>query len=805
MYVSLNWLKDFVDIPDNTDPKILGDELTLKTAEVEKVINQAAKFDKMVVGQVIELHKHPNADKLYITKTSLDKETVQIVCGGENLYEGMYVAVAKIGAVVDWHGTGETMTMKRAKIRGEESEGMICAGSEIGINDSNEGPKDILDLSAMKANPGTPLAELFNKNDVIFEFDNKSLTHRPDLWGHYGIAREIAAITGQKFKELKPKVQIPDTGESIKVEVKDPRLCPRYCGLIINNITVKESPPWLQDRLKATEHGTHNNIVDVTNYVMTELGQPMHAFDKNYIKESIIVRTANNNEKIKTLDEKEQKLTEEMLIIADHEKPLAIAGVIGGEHSGITKNTTSIILEAANFNAANVRRTSTKIGTRTDSVQRFEKSLDPNLAKLAILRAAELILKIYPEAKIAGPITDIKNFSEKSLEIDLKIERIHSKIGIKIEKKEIKKILENLHFEVKEKDNETLFIKIPSFRATKDINIEDDLIEEIARIYGYENIPASLPKLATKLPEENTERFFKHRSRELFSYGLGFTEVYNYSFYGQKELKNCLMTEKSHLKLQNYLSEDQSHLRTSLIPNLLKNIQDNIRFFEKFKIYEIGRSYKEIGQTFPLEEKKISGAIILKGKNKDIFYEAKGSIEALFKKLNYKKFKTAKEVKNTPYAHPNMALTYLDKNGDTIAKVFMIHPSVAKNHNLEEQSIAIFDINFSKLMQVKKEEQRYKKISKFPKIEIDVSVLIDKNIEVAKIEKEIFKANTTLIKSSKLFDIYEGTNIDKDKKAIAYKVTLQSKDHTLTDKEMTEVQQKIFTNLEKIGGIIRGK
>lgn len=805
MLISLDWLKDFVDIPKDISPKLLADQLTLKTAEVEQIVSESAKFDNMLVGRVTKLIQHPDADKLRIAKTSIGTETLQIVCGGENLEEGMYVAVAKIGAVVDWHGSGELMTMERIKIRGIESFGMICAGSEIGIDSKSEGPKDILDLSPLKPKIGTPLAELFQKTDTILEFDNKSLTHRPDLWGHYGIAREIAAITGKKLKKLAAKIKIPKKGETVKVEVKDQELCPRYCGLIINNITIQESPDWLKKRLKATGHGTHNNIVDVTNYILTELGQPMHAFDKGYIKGSIVVRRANKGEKIKTLDEKTYKLGEENLIIADKEKALAIAGVIGGENSGINEKTTSIILESANFNGASVRRTSTKLGVRTESVQRFEKSLDPRLAELAIKRAAELILKLCPKAKIAGPITDIKNFNEKELIVELKTERVQSKIGIKIGQKDIKKILEKLEFKVKEKNKDTMLVTVPSFRATKDVNIEDDLIEEVARIYGYENIAESIPALPIRLPQENTERFKKHKAREILSYGLGFDETNNYSFYGIKEIKNCLLNEEGHIKLLNYLSEDQTHMRTSLIPNILKNIQANIKYFDEFKIYEIGRSYKEINKLFPLEEKRIVGAIIKKTTNNECFYEAKGAIEAIMSKFNIKNLTAIKEVRNTSYAHPSKAMSYIEQNGQTIAKAFLLHPTVKKLHNLEKYEIAIFDINFTELIKLANTDKKYKKISKFPTIEIDISVVIDKKTEIQTVKDAIQKANKELISNIELFDIYEGEHVEKDKKAVAFKVTLQSEDRTLTDEEMTITQKEIFKNLEKIGGKIRGK
>jgi phenylalanyl-tRNA synthetase beta chain len=813
MLVSLNWLKDFVNLPADTDGKTLGDLLTLKTAEVDNVIDEGESLKNIVIGQVMEIQKHPNADKLKLTKTSIGKETLQIVCGGENLKEGMYVAVACLGAKVKWHGEGEPVVMEKAVIRGVESYGMICASVEIGLNNPNEGPHDILDLSALKPEVGTPIKDVLHKDDIILEFDNKSLTHRPDLWGHIGIAREIAAITNNKFKPLKVDIktlptgrQVPEAGESVDVKVKNKELCPRYCGLIINNIKVGPSPDWLAKRLRATGHGIHNNIVDVTNYIMTELGQPLHAFDKALIKDGIIVRPAKKNEKIRTLDSKEYNLDETMLVIADREKPVAVAGIMGGEHSGINESTTSIILESANFKASSVRKTSVKLGLRTDSVQRFEKALDPLLAEEAIKRAAEIILKICPEASIAGPITDVQKFNKKPVKVTMDTQKAKSKIGADISTQEMKKILESLEFKVTEKGRKTktFVVQIPSFRATKDVLSEDDLIEEIARIYGYENIAPSLPHLPAKLPLENTERTKKHRARELFSYGLGFDEVYNYSFYGLTDVKKSLLTESHHLKLQNSLSEEQTHMRTSLVPNLLKNLQENVKYFNEVRLYEIGHTYLEIGEYFPLEEKKICGIILTKGKSDKIFYEAKGCVESFIQKFDLSNISQASCAKNTPYAHPVKSLTFLDHNGKSLATCFMLHPTVQKNYDLDKYSIALFEINFTEALKLEPSKKSYKHLPKFPSITFDISVMVDKNTEVKKIETAIKNTEKELISNVKLFDIYEGENIEPDKKAMAFKITLQSQDRTLTDTEMSEAQAKIFASLKSLGGTIRG-
>jgi phenylalanyl-tRNA synthetase beta chain len=802
MYVSLEWLKQFTSIPKGIKPEELASTLTLKTAEVEEFSEGSELLDGVVVGQVKELHPHPNADKLRIAIVSVgpSQPNTKVVCGGDNLEEGMLIAYASPGCKVKWHGKGEPVVLEKVKIRGEESAGMICASEEIGLEKpKSEGPESILDLSAMKPKPGTPMTELLKLDDTVFEFDNKSLTHRPDLWGHYGIAREVSAIYKTPFKELNPKPPLPTKGDKLKVDIHSYDLCPRYCGVIIKNITVQESPEWIKKRLKAVGHQTYNNIVDVTNYISSELGQPLHAFDRNLIKKGIVVRTANKGEKIKTIDEKTYKLKEEMLVIADHENPIAIAGVMGGHKSGINPDTTEIIIESANFNGANVRRTATTLGLRTESVQRFEKQLDPELAHLAMLRAIELILEVNPGATVAGPITDNHSPKKKPRIIELDTDRTASKIGIQIDKAQIKEILTSLQFKVTE-SGKNLKVEVPSFRAQKDVSTEDDLIEEVARIYGYDKIEPVLPSLPTKLPEENPERTVKHDLRKFLSYGLNFNEIQSYSFYSKDDLENCSLDEETHVKIENYLSEDQTHMRTTLVPNLLKTIHSNTKNHPEFKLYEIGRTYKDIGEFFPLEEKWVCGAIHNTDKNK--FYQAKGAAEAILRYLKIPFYKLIPSCE-IPYAHPNESITIMAPTGETLGMIFTLHPQTAKNFSLQSNP-TLFELNFSALINLAKKGRSFKDLPKFPGTLLDISVLVDKTIEIGTLKNAIEKADKSLIKSVELFDLYEGDNIAADKKSVAFKITLQAEDRTLKDEDMKRIQEQIFSNLQKLGGKIRG-
>jgi phenylalanyl-tRNA synthetase beta chain len=820
MFVSLNWLREFVDLPKDLNPEELGKLLTLRSAEVETVVDQSEALNKVVLGKIIELKKHPGADKLTLAIVDVGKaykedgEPVQIVCGGNNLRKGFLGAVALPGSIVKWHGE-EVVEMKVAKVRGEKSHGMICTPVEIGLP-ALEDERELLDLTEIcdeigksKCKPGTPIAKILNLDDVVIEFDNKTLTHRPDLWGHIGIAREIAAITGSNFSVKEPKVKLPrkdaTAAEDLpSIEVENPELCPRYMGMIIRNIKVGESPAWMKARLAATDHSIISNIVDVTNFVMEEVGQPMHAFDLRMIDGGIVVRTAKKGEKITTLDEEEKNLDEGTLLIADHKKPLAVAGVMGGQHSGIQDDTVDILLESANFEPVSVRRASVKLGLRTDSVQRFEKSLDPNQCEHALLRAAELILQICPDAQI-GPIVDIANFDDSEPLITVNLNHVREKIGVDISTDEIANYLNSLNFEVQGKvtdGSQNLLIKIPSFRATKDIDIEDDIVEEIARMYGYENIPAIIPELPAKTPEANLERRNKHDAREILAYALDFTETYNYSFYSASTITRFGLDEPAHLKLANILSEDQSHLRTTLIPNLVRALREAVKHEESPRLFEIGHTYKEIGQFMPNEEKCIAGVRVLPHKEKNPFAYIKGDLEQFLKTFGLDaKFEEEKSPASYMHPYQNAALRL---RGEVVGHIFTLHPVIAEAEDFDDK-VACFELNFSALSEARLANQTYKEESKFPKVQFDISVLLDKKVTTAEIEKAITKSLGKELRVVELFDSYEGDKIEAGKKSLAFRLTLQAEDRTLTSKDLESAQENSWTALEKLGGTIRGK
>ncbi len=806
MKISVNWLRNYVNLPEKDWPAF-GDLLTIRTAEVEEVIDLGASFDKMVIGQIETIKLHPNADKLRITTTNIGGANHQIVCGASNIFVGQKVAVALPGAKVRWHGEGDLVELQPTKIRGEDSYGMICAASEIGLKDSVDG---ILDLSHLKVDPGTSLAEALHKKDVIIDIENKTLTHRPDLWGHYGMAREIAAILDEKLKPLEYFTQYNQKlPKIIEVEVKDKKLCPRYLTVSLGKIKVGPSPEWLRNALENTGNRSINNIVDATNFVMLELGNPLHAFDTDKISGGkIIVRKAKKGEKIETLDNEMKELGTDTLIIADIEKPLAIAGIKGGLHSGIHDGTTRITLEAANFDPISTRNSSTKLGIRTESVQRFEKDLDPLLAEQALDRLVKIILDLCPQAEIISCKQDASNFHYKPRKIKFNLQRAISKIGVEIDPQTAKNLLEKLEFQVTlgKSAKSPLQVLVPSFRATKDINHQDDLVEELARLYGYEKIPPLFPELHIRGAERpNLERVEENQLRDIFSLELGFHECINYSFYSLKTLQNAGLDESKHLRIRNYLSEEQTHLRTSLIPNLLYNTAENLKNFDHFRLYEVGHTYQLADSFFPLEEKFIAGLVLLEKKTKgEPFYQIKSAVELMLQRLNINSLKYQRAVSPSPLAHPNKFTAWFDfKTQQEIIQIFELHPEVAANFGLAKERIACFTVNFTQLHLITHPERKYRPIGKFPAIQIDVSTLVDANQEVGELEKAIRKADQNLIHEIKLFDLYQGDHLPTGKKSLAYRITLQSNDRTLTDEDMKQVQQKISTNLTNLGAEIR--
>lgn len=815
MHLSLNWLKDFVDIPKKIAPEELGRLLTLHTVEIDSVQKQSDKFKNVVVAKIIEINKHPNADRLRLAKVDTGVGILEVVCGAPNIEAGQMVPMALIGAVLP-----NGLEIKEAEMRGVKSSGMLCAPDELGLGEDHSGIM-ILDK---KARIGMPLAEHLKMDDTVFEVDNKSITHRPDLWSHLGIAREIAAFLNTKLtskaKELsqgKLKIKVNNKIANIKVKVEDRKLCPRYMALAIDGIKIGPSPKWMEDRLIAAGIRPINNIVDVTNYVMLDVGQPMHAFDliklnpeftkKEEFNVEIRVRRAKKGEIIMSLDGKERELEDYMLVIADKENPVAIAGVMGGATSEISDETNSIVLESANFDFIAVRKTSRELGLRSESSMRFEKSLDPNLCEIALARAVELIKKICPSAKVISETADEKYFKLDTGPLKISLNWLEERIGAKIGWKEVDRILTGLGFGVTKKDDE-LSIIIPTWRATGDIAIREDILEEVARVYGYNNIAPAMPEIKISYEPREKNQVLKKEIKNILALGARLSESYNYSFVGEEQVSKLNIDPKNCIRLLNPIASQLSLLRTSLAPNLIENVKKNQARHSEFGLFEIGNIYLNTpgdlaqgsagAEVLPYQEERL-GIIIAGTEAERVFLRAKSIVGFLLSGLGLEPKYTVME--DGPGYFDGQISAGIEVKEISIGNVGMLDSQAGKQAGIKKET-AIVEISLKKLELLYPQPKNYIEFEKYPPVIRDLSFVIDKKILYNKVKEEI-EGFSDLIRSAELFDVYEGEKFGADKKSLAFQIIYQA-DRTLVSGEVEELQKRLIAQLEdKFGAKVR--
>ena len=816
MKISFNWLKDFVSVPKNVTPEALASKLMLTTTEIEGIEKRGEVLDKLIVGFVKTREKHPNADRLSATKVDIGGgKILNIVCGAPNVLAGQKVVVALPGVTLP-----NGLTLERREVRGIVSEGMICSADEMGLGPSSHA--GIMVLSGA-AKVGAKVSTVLPMKDVIYEIDNKSLSHRSDLWGHYGMAREVAAIFGQKFKEYKIKKAKNISKSAVKFEVKvqNKKLCPRYLGAVVENIKIGPSPAWLSARLESVGVRSINNIVDITNYVMLEFGQPMHAFDfekveadergsKRGLTRKIIVREAKNGESMATIDGVQRKLDSSMLVIADNKKPIAIAGVMGGGNSEVSDKTTKIILEAANFDFINVRKTSMRLGLRTEASIRFEKGLDPNFAELGMARALELIAKIIPGAKVAGKIVDVKNFKLNQGPIKFDFDFLNKKIGEIIPPAKVVSILKDLGFGLK-KVGKVLNVKIPTWRATKDVDVAEDLVEEVARVYGYDNIRGKMPEVRMTTPEENRARKVERLVKNILAKGLGMTEICNYSFAEEKVLRKFGLNPAEHIRLKNSINKNLTHLRQSLIPGLVANMAQNQYFVDSVRIFEMGKIFfREAGELkkggksserLPRQDESLAGMILEKG-NETPFYGVKAVAAEVLDVLHIAhKFEVWQ--KDVPMWANSARTAKIVVGGKTLGIVTELSPAVEQSFGVRHR-VGIFGINFTELVKLYRDEVAYRSIPKYPAIELDLALIVTQKTVWDDVLKNIFEAENRLVKEVKLFDVYEGRGVEAGKKSLAFRIVYRSDERTLRIEEAKKIEEKIIQKLgQKFGAKLR--
>ncbi|MBU4455315.1 phenylalanine--tRNA ligase subunit beta [Patescibacteria group bacterium] len=651
--------------------------------------------------------------------------------------------------------------------------------------------------------------------DVIYDIDNKSITHRPDLWSHYGMAREIAAFLDVKLKKYNANttnLYANTTNQKMRIDVKieDEKLCPRYMAVAVSGIKVEPSPEWMRERLIAAGSRPINNIVDITNYVMLELGQPLHAFDFSKISNDIkiIVRKAKQDEVIETLDGEKRRLDEEMLVIADKNKPIAIAGVMGGANSEVDGATTEIILESANFNFISIRKTSQKLGLRTESSIRFEKSLDPNLCELALAKAVELIKKICPEAKISGNPVDEKNFALNQGPIKLNLEWLNKIIGQEIEEKKVVKILNSLGFEIKQDtkcpSGHLVSVKVPTWRATKDISIPEDLLEEVARIYGYGNIASVMPIVEMEPPKINEEKLLEKKIKNTLAGAPALAEAYNYSFVGEEQLAKLGIDCASYVKLANPIAAHQTMLRQSLAPNLIENIRTNQARFERIGLFEIGSiclsapgeidKGGKTGENLPYQEKRL-GIILAADEKINVFAQAKGIVEYLLMSLDLPFTFQTTEIR--PDWADESACAKINVFKRDIGLATKLNSKARRGLGLKKE-VAMVEISFAELFNIIKEQsmKKFRAYDKYPPAIRDLAFVVNEKILYNDIRDEIISFDK-LINKVELFDVYSGGKLGKAEKNLAFHIAFLAPDRTLTSEEVDELQKRLINRLEE--------
>ena len=803
MKVTLNWLKEFLD-RENIDPEEVKDLLTMSGTEVKKIEYTGAKYNNILTGQVLMFEQHPDADKLTVCKVDVGSEVLNIVCGAKNFKANDKVAVAVIGAV-----TAQGNRITRSKLRGIVSEGMMCSEYELGLSESSEGIM-ILDGNTQI---GESFAKAIGLDDVVFELE--ITPNRPDCLSVAGIAREISALLKIPFKPFKYDCEKEiNIDKDFEIEIKDPTLCRRYSAKLFSGISNTQTPEWMKNRLILCDYRPISLLVDLTNYVMHETGQPLHAFDRNLLYSAkIVVRTAANGETIRSIDDNVRNLEEGMLVIADEQKPVAIAGVMGGKDTEINDATINVLLESANFFGPSIMKTSAQLGLRSEASNRFEKKLDPHLTVIAIKRFEELLYAISG-VKAGTAIYDNYIETKRTREIKLRLDRVKNILGKEIPAREICDILSLLGL-----DNRlliggnTLTVNVPSIRF-EDLEREIDLIEEIARVYGFNRFNSKPPfSYIHRGKYTSGQKTFKILASALCSIGLN--EVINYTFVSEEWIKRLRLDSeggyRNAVRILNPINEDFAYLRTSSLPLMVKNVLNNINHgIKDIAIFEITKVFKDIGEGRLPEEKTVLGVMLsgretLKSwdsieKSYD-YYSLKKILEHIFNNF-YKDSSLSLVQKEYGFFHPVIS-TDIFINKAKMGIAGKIHPAIVEGLDIL-QDIFYMELDLDSFISKTKYPKDFSAIPAFPSVEIDIAVVADESIASCDVENEIRKTGTRILKGVRLFDIYRGRQIQEGKKSMAYSLTFQDDTRTLKDTEVEIIKKRILESLAlKFGASLR--
>ncbi|MBN2100263.1 MAG: phenylalanine--tRNA ligase subunit beta [Dehalococcoidia bacterium] len=796
MKVPFSWLREYVSV--SLSASEIAQRLTMAGVEANLTKATRQSWDKITVGQIMALEPHPNADRLQLATIDFGQGQSKVVCGATNVRIGDKVPFAQVGAeLVDGH-SGKPVRLKPAKIRGVASEGMACSEKELGISESHEG---VLVLPA-DAPLGIPLADYLA--DAVLDLE--VTPNRPDCLSILGVAREVAALTKQEmrlpsssYEEAGPEIQ-----KRVSVEIADPDLCRRYCASLTEGIKIGPSPAWMQQRLTASGMRPINNIVDITNYVMLEYGQPLHAFDFRKIGGArIVVRRARAGEKLTSLDGVDRELRPDMLVIADQSIPVAIAGVMGGADSEVTEVTTSVLLESANFNQVSIRRTSSGLKMRSEASMRFERGISPELTVPALWRATQLMLEIAGGTASKG-MADVYPGKKEAKVIRLRTAYVMQLLGLEVSQEQIIDVLVSLGFQCVPAGSENTAVTIPYWRT--DVSEPADLSEEVARILGYAAIPTTT--LSSELPRQqvDTRLSFREQLRDLMV-AAGFQEIITYSLTSQHKLTKAASAENA-VHVANPLSTELEYLRTSLRPGLLTTLAANQKYEEGgIRLFEIGRVFLGRGSDLP-DEREILGGVVsgprgelswFGEKGQSDFFDAKGAVESVLSRLGIEaEYEAGGEDK---LRSGRVARVVVGQT--TVGIIGEIHPRVAESFDLLPQSVALFELDIENLLSVAKEKQGYHPLSRFPRSVRDIAVLVDVQVPAKKMLGVV--RSVPLVSQVSLFDLYSGRQVPVGKKSVAFRIAYQSDSHTLTEEELETTENEILDRLAKdVGAARRG-
>ena len=804
MKVSLNWIKDYVDLPADMDLKRLAYDLTMSTVEVEDTIELAKQFDNMVVGRIKTIEQHPNADKLKVCKTDIGGEIKDIVCGGSNLAEGMKVAVALPGAMCKWHGEGEPVEIKKSKLRGVESYGMICGAVEIGLADlfPTKEEAHILDLSEFDAPAGTPLADALELNDIILEIDNKSMTNRPDLWGHYGIAREIAALYDLPMTQFPHFDRNVENTSGFHVTVEDAERCPRMTGTQIENVCVKPAPYWMQVRIWKTGMRPINALVDITNYVMLATGQPSHAYDSDHIAGHIIVRRAKAGETLTLLNGKELPLSTDDLTIADDAGIVGLAGVMGGAKDSILSTTSKVILEIANFQAAGIRRTALRYDNRTEASARYEKAIDPERCDQALDLSMQLFSDLYPDMKVTGLVDQYPKHL-KPAEIDVALSWLERRLGKRLSPDEIKHKMELLGYGITF-NGDNMHVVVPTWRSTGDVSIQADIMEEVARMYGYENFEAEPITTTFDGAINQLDKDLERRIKEYLAIRCGMQEIFTYPWMEESYVNAVLQSTEGILSLSTPPSPAERFVRSSLLPNLCKAVVKNERYFNEFSIFETAQVFRDENYTSPYDEreklpsqrKNVAGAFATTDKDiTALFRKAKGVVEMMARYVHMETL-TFRQTEKPVWAD-NVVWLNIYHGDEKVGDLALLAKKVSMACGIKNMNVMLFQLDQDSLVPLKSRTNTFTHLAEYPMTDYDISLLVDGSVQWKDVAQTVRGIKSELLHGAAFVDEYRGKQVPAGKKSLTLRLAIGSKDKTLTSAEIEEVASGVLNKIAK--------